>query len=147
MQHNSHDEQPCCSGSGSGPPPNAPDPTSWSAPPEYTPPTVYRLVFFAPSSQVKVCERAIFAVGAGRSAGGDYTEAATYYSDGAHQKYRPRGLKPNFVRHSESGVRVETTCVGRDVARSAVEALIAVYPQAELSYQLYKVESLDDMLG
>ncbi|KXJ85850.1 hypothetical protein Micbo1qcDRAFT_237246 [Microdochium bolleyi] len=144
------------SGSSSGPlgPGPAPDPRgkgqSTSAPPPppppgYSPPTVYRLVFFAPKEHVKKCEDAIFAVGAGRSLNGEYAEAVACYKDG-FQKYRPRGMAPTFARRQDVGYRVETTCVGKDVARKAVEALVAVLPHPEMSYQLFKVESLDSLL-
>ncbi|KAL3955004.1 hypothetical protein ACCO45_010567 [Purpureocillium lilacinum] len=39
-------------------------------------------------------------------------------------------------------VRVETLCVGTDVARKAVEALKSAHPYEEPAYQVYKMEDM-----
>jgi hypothetical protein len=87
----------------------------------------YRLVFFVPPEYLKPCKDAIFAAGAGRYPGpGKYTECCwTVMGTG---QYRPGdSANPHSGSRGElksvEEVRVETLCVGEDVARKAVEAL------------------------
>jgi hypothetical protein len=90
-------------------------------------PTRFRLIFFVPPSALEACKTAIFAAGAGRYPGpGKYTECC-WTSIGTGQ-FRPGDTaNPNIGRvgvlEKVEEVRVETLCVGEDVARKAVEAL------------------------
>ncbi|TPX11589.1 uncharacterized protein E0L32_007800 [Thyridium curvatum] len=87
----------------------------------------FKLVFFAPPAAVEACKTAIFAAGAGRYPGqGNYTECC-WTSLGTGQ-FRPGdaanphiGAVGQLEKLEEA--RVETLCVGEDVARKAVEAL------------------------
>jgi hypothetical protein len=87
----------------------------------------FQLVFFAPTAAVEACKDAIFAAGAGNYPGqGNYTEVC-WTSAGTGQ-FRPGsaanphiGTVGTLERLPET--RVETLCVGEDVARRAVEAL------------------------
>lgn len=87
----------------------------------------FKLVFFAPTSAVEACKSAIFAAGAGRYPGsGGYTECA-WTSLGTGQ-FRPGvAANPNIGSFGEletvEEARVETLCVGMDVAGRAVKAL------------------------
>lgn len=87
----------------------------------------FTLVFFAPSSAVTGCKTAIFAAGAGRYPGpGNYTECC-WTTLGTGQ-FRPGdAANPNIGKVGQKEeveeVRVETLCVGEDIARKAVEAL------------------------
>jgi hypothetical protein len=89
--------------------------------------TRLKLVFFAPPSAVEACKAAIFAAGAGRYPGpGNYTECC-WTAMGTGQ-FRPGGTaNPNIgnvgVLEEVQEARVETLCIGEDVARKAVEAL------------------------
>ena len=90
-------------------------------------PSRFKLVFFVPASALAVTKAAIFAAGAGRYPGpGGYTECC-WQTVGTGQ-FRPgQSANPNIgsVGELESveEVRVETLCVGRDVAQKAVAAL------------------------
>lgn len=87
----------------------------------------FKLVFYAPTTAVEACKSAIFAAGAGRYPGcGGYTECA-WTSLGTGQ-FRPGdAANPNIGKVGElekvEEAKVETLCVGRDVAERAVEAL------------------------
>lgn len=87
----------------------------------------FKLVFFAPPSSIVACKAAIFAAGAGRYPGpGNYTECC-WTAMGTGQ-FRPGSTaKPHIGRvdalEEVQEVRVETLCLGEDVARKAVEAL------------------------
>lgn len=87
----------------------------------------FKLVFFVPPAALVACKAAIFAAGAGRYPGpGNYTECC-WTSMGTGQ-FRP-GDRANphigsvgaFEEVQEA--KVETLCLGEDVARKAVEAL------------------------
>jgi hypothetical protein len=87
----------------------------------------FQLVFFAPHSAVEACKAAIFAAGAGAYPGqGNYTECC-WASTGTGQ-FRPGdAANPHIgavgALEKVPETRVETLCVGEDVARKAVEAL------------------------
>jgi hypothetical protein len=90
-------------------------------------PTRYKPIFSVPISALKSWKAAIFAAGAGRYPGsGNYTECC-WTSLGTGQ-FRPGDTAhPNIgsvgVLEKVEEVRVETLCVGKDVARKAVEVL------------------------
>ncbi|QDS71378.1 hypothetical protein FKW77_002704 [Venturia effusa] len=106
----------------------------------------YKLVFFVPPASLAACKTAIFTAGAGRYPGpGNYTEAC-FQSRGTGQ-FRPGSTaNPNIGKPGElesvEEVRVETICVGRDVAVKAVEALVRVHPYEEVAYEVYKMEDI-----
>ncbi len=89
--------------------------------------TRFKLVFFVPESALRACKTAIFAAGAGRYPGpGNYTECC-WTAMGVGQ-FRPGdSANPNIgsvgVLEEVKEARVETVCVGEDVAKKAVEAL------------------------
>ncbi|KAL9628042.1 MAG: hypothetical protein Q9164_007412, partial [Protoblastenia rupestris] len=87
----------------------------------------FKLVFFVPESALKACKTAIFAAGAGRYPGpGNYTVCCwTILGTG---QFRPGDTaNPNIgnvgVLEEVKEARVETLCVGKDVAKKAVDAL------------------------
>jgi hypothetical protein len=88
-------------------------------------PLKYTLVFSVPPSGLAACKAAIFAAGAGRYPGpGNYTECC-WINMGTGQ-FRPGNtadLHIGTVGRLEEvqEIRVETICVGEDVARKAVE--------------------------
>ncbi|KAE9988184.1 hypothetical protein EG328_000140 [Venturia inaequalis] len=106
----------------------------------------YKLVFFVPLPSLNSCKAAIFAVGAGRYPGpGNYTEAC-FQSLGTGQ-FRPGSTaRPNIGTPGElervEEMKVETICVGRDVVKRAVEALVKVHPYEEVAYEVYKMEDI-----
>ncbi len=87
----------------------------------------YKLVFHVPPAALEACKTAIFAAGAGRYPGaGNYTECCfTVFGTG---QFRPGDAanphigKVGELEHVEEA-RVETLCVGEEVARRAVVAL------------------------
>ncbi len=87
----------------------------------------FTLVFFVPSRALEACKAAIFAAGAGRYPGtGNYTECC-WTAMGTGQ-FRPGDTANPHIgsvgaREEVQEARVETLCVGEDVARKAVEAL------------------------
>ena len=87
----------------------------------------FKLVFFVPRSALVVCKDAIFAAGAGRYPGpGNYTECC-WTADGTGQ-FRPGDTANPHIGsvgalEEVQEARVETLCLGEDVARKAVEAL------------------------
>ena len=91
--------------------------------------TRFRLVFFVPPSALEACKAAIFAAGAGRYPGpGNYTECC-WTTMGTGQ-FRPGdAANPHIgsvcILEEVQEARVETLCLGEDVARKAVEALKA----------------------
>ncbi|KAF4344168.1 structural toxin [Fusarium beomiforme] len=106
--------------------------------------TRFRLVFHAPTSAVTKCKEAIFGVGAGRYPGpGNYTECC-WTTIGTGQ-FRPGdAAKPHLGEVGKleevEEARVETICVGEDVARNAVKALKSAHPYEEPSYSVYRLE-------
>ncbi|KAH6717336.1 structural toxin protein RtxA [Leptodontidium sp. MPI-SDFR-AT-0119] len=104
----------------------------------------YKLVFFVPQAALEACKTAIFAAGAGRHPGpGNYTEVC-WTSTGTGQ-FRPGETasphigKPGALEQIQE-VRVETLCLGEDVARKAVEALKSAHPYEEVSYGVFRLE-------
>ena len=89
--------------------------------------TRFKLVFFTPSSALGACKAAIFAAGVGRYPGpGNYTECC-WTTMGTGQ-FRPGDTANPHIGNvgaleEVQEARVETLCVGEDVARKAVEAL------------------------
>ena len=87
----------------------------------------FKLVFFAPETAITACKTAIFAAGAGRYPGpGNYTECC-WTAMGTGQ-FRPGDTaNPNIgsvgALEEVKEARVETLCVGEDVAKKAVDAL------------------------
>lgn len=87
----------------------------------------FKLVFFVPLPALEACKAAIFAAGAGRYPGpGNYTECC-WTAVGTGQ-FRPGDTaNPHIgsvgVLEKVEEARVETLCLGEDVARKAVEAL------------------------
>ena len=90
--------------------------------------TRFSLIFYAPPAAVEACKAAIFAAGAGRYPGpGKYTEVC-YTTVGTGQ-FRPGDTANPHIGTAGGGLehvqeaRVETLCVGEEVARRAVAAL------------------------
>jgi len=87
----------------------------------------FSLVFYAPPAAVQACKTAIFKAGAGRYPGqANYTECC--WSTTGTGQFRPGDMaNPHIGKVGELEelleVRVETLCVGEDVARQAVAAL------------------------
>ena len=86
----------------------------------------FRLVFLAPVPALEACKAAIFAAGAGRYPGGNYTESCwTVFGNG---QLRPEAAaNPHLgsvakLEHTEEA-RVDVICFGEDIARKAVEGL------------------------
>jgi len=90
-------------------------------------PMKFRLVLSVPPSALAVCKDAIFAAGAGRYPGpANYSECC-WTTIGTGQ-FRPgNAADPHIGKIGQleevPEIRVETICVGEDVARKAVEAL------------------------
>lgn len=108
-------------------------------------PARFKLIFHVPLSALQACKTAIFAAGAGRYPGpGSYTECC-FTTIGTGQ-FRPgESAKPHIgnpggrVEEVEEA-KVETLCVGEDIARKAVVALKSVHPYEEPSYEVYRLE-------
>ncbi|POR39689.1 Structural toxin protein RtxA [Tolypocladium paradoxum] len=124
----------------------------------------YSLVFYAPPAAVAACKAAVFRAGAGRYPGpGNYTECC--WSAAGTGQFRPGdAANPHIgsvgALEETPEVRVETLCVGSDVARKAVEALKSyvsllltsvaaeggssvcpsAHPYEEPAYQVHKLE-------
>ncbi|GAB7357020.1 hypothetical protein MBLNU459_g7847t1 [Dothideomycetes sp. NU459] len=107
-------------------------------------PDRYKLILFTPPVALAKIKEAVFATGAGRYPGpGDYTEAC-FVTPGTSQ-FRPgKSAQPHIgtPQQLEEVVEVkwETICVGRDVAKAAVEAVKANHPYEEPAYEVYKME-------
>ncbi|KAL5620956.1 hypothetical protein FOBRF1_004202 [Fusarium oxysporum] len=106
--------------------------------------TRFRLVFNVPKLSLAQCKEAIFAAGADRYPGpGNYTECCwTVIGTG---QFRPGdAAKPHLGEVGKleevEEARVETICVGEDVARNAVKALKSAHPYEEPSYSVYRLE-------
>ncbi|KAK3290490.1 GTP cyclohydrolase 1 type 2/Nif3 [Chaetomium fimeti] len=106
--------------------------------------TRYKLTFHVPPAALEACKTAIFAAGAGRYPGsGNYTEVC-YTTLGTGQ-FRPGATAnphigtPGALEHVEEA-RVETLCVGEEVARKAVAALKEAHPYEEPAYSVFKME-------
>ena len=87
----------------------------------------FTLVFYVPPSDLEACKTAIFAAGAGRYPGvGKYTECC--WTTSGKGQFRPGDTANPHIGsvgalEEVQEIRVETLCVGKKVARSAVEAL------------------------
>lgn len=87
----------------------------------------FRLIFMVPLTAMEACKAAIFAAGAGRYPGsGNYTECC-FTTIGTGQ-FRPGdAANPHLGSVGKleevQEARVETLCIGEDVARKAVQAL------------------------
>ncbi|KAH8714834.1 structural toxin protein RtxA [Phaeosphaeriaceae sp. PMI808] len=109
-------------------------------------PQRFKLVFYVPPTALNTCKTAIFDAGAGRYLSLDkYTECA-FVSKGIGQ-FRPGdSADPHIGNIGEleyvEEMKVETICVGRDVAVKAVEALKKAHPYEEVAYEVYKIEDL-----
>jgi len=89
--------------------------------------TRYKLVFFAPSTDLEPIKEAIFATGAGRYPGaGDYSKAC-FTSRGIGQFVPGASAKPAIGEPGKpeevDESRVEILCIGTAVAKEAVAAL------------------------
>ncbi|KAG8415393.1 hypothetical protein J3458_009243 [Metarhizium acridum] len=106
----------------------------------------YSLIFYAPPAAVEACKAAIFKARAGRYPGpGNYTECC--WSATGTGQFRPGNTaNPHIGKvgalEQTPEVRVETLCVGLDVAKSAVAALKEAHPYEEPAYQVIKLEDL-----
>ncbi|KAF2121810.1 structural toxin protein RtxA [Lophiotrema nucula] len=104
----------------------------------------FKLIFFVPVSAAQACKTAIFKAGAGAFPGpGGYTECA-FTTKGIGQ-FRPgSNANPNIGEVGKleevEEVKVETICLGRDVAKRAVEELKKAHPYEEPAYEVYKLE-------
>ncbi|CAK7262698.1 hypothetical protein SEPCBS119000_000116 [Sporothrix epigloea] len=109
-------------------------------------PTKYQLSFYVPPAHLEACKKAIFAAGAGCYPGsGNYTEACYTIVHGGVGQFRPgKGANPHIGSVGEletvQEARVETLCVGEDVARRVVAALKQAHPYEEVAYQVVKME-------
>lgn len=90
--------------------------------------TKYQLSFIVPPANLEECKAAIFAAGAGHYPGeGNYTEVCWTVHGGVGQ-FRPGATAnptigtPGKLEVLEES-RVQTLCVGEEVARAAVAAL------------------------
>ena len=87
----------------------------------------FKLIFYVPTSNLKVCKKAIFAAGAGRYPGpGGYTECC--WTAVGRGQFRPGNTASPHVGsvgelEEVEEARVETLCIGEDTVRKAVEAL------------------------
>ncbi|KAG8420182.1 hypothetical protein J3459_011286 [Metarhizium acridum] len=96
--------------------------------------------------RVEACKAAIFKAPAGRYPGpGNYTECC--WSATGTGQFRPGNTaNPHIGKvgalEQTPEVRVETLCVGLDVAKSAVAALKEAHPYEEPAYQVIKLEDL-----
>ena len=104
----------------------------------------YKLVFFVPPSDLEVCKEAIFATGAGSFPGGKYTKCC-FQTHGTGQFLPNEGANPAIgkvgaVEQCEE-VKVEIMCLGRQIMRNAVQALIKAHPYEEVAYEVYRMEN------
>ncbi|KAL3478283.1 GTP cyclohydrolase 1 type 2/Nif3 [Aspergillus californicus] len=106
--------------------------------------TKFKLIIHVPPSALDAVKSAIFAAGAGRYPGpGNYTECC-WVTSGTGQ-FRPGdAANPHIgtvgALEKTEELRVETLCVGEDVARRAVEALKIAHPYEEPSYGVIRLE-------
>lgn len=97
--------------------------------------TRYKLIFFVPPDSLEACKSAVFSVGAGTFPGGKYAQCCFETSGtGQFLPVAEKGANPTIGEKRGDGsgefrverveeVKCEIMCVGRDVAKSAVEAL------------------------
>ncbi|KAJ5591526.1 NGG1p interacting factor 3 NIF3 [Penicillium hispanicum] len=107
-------------------------------------PDRYKLVFFVPPSHIEACKEAIFATGAGSFPGGTYTKAF-FETRGTSQFLPNEGAVPTIgtvgVVEQLEEVKGEVMCVGREVMRNAVQALIKAHPYEVVAYEVYRMEN------
>ncbi|KAJ5590379.1 hypothetical protein N7450_004351 [Penicillium hetheringtonii] len=101
-----------------------------------TPNDRYKLVFFVPTENAETCKDAIFATGAGSFPGGKYTKCC-FQTIGTGQFLPNEGANPAIgavgaVEKCEEA-RIEVMCLGREVMRNAVAALIQAHPYEEVA--------------
>ncbi|KAE8449574.1 hypothetical protein EG329_007904 [Mollisiaceae sp. DMI_Dod_QoI] len=107
-------------------------------------PARFKLVFFVPPTALEACKTAIFAAGAGRYPGpGNYTECC-WTAMGTGQ-FRPGNTANPHIGtvgtlEKTEEARVETLCVGEEVAKKAVEALKRAHPYEEPSIEIFRLE-------
>ena len=87
----------------------------------------FKLVFFVPDSALQACKTAIFAAGAGRYRGPEkYTECC-WTAMGIGRFRLGDTATPNIgstgTLEEVKEARVETLCMGEEVAKKAVDAL------------------------
>ncbi|RAK96485.1 structural toxin protein RtxA [Aspergillus ibericus CBS 121593] len=107
------------------------------------PPSQFRLVFSVPPAGLAACKAAIFAAGAGSYPGGKYTECC--WTTAGTGQFRPGdAANPHIgtvgALEETPEIRVETICVGEEVARQAVEALKRAHPYEQPSYSVFRME-------
>ncbi|KAL8992070.1 MAG: hypothetical protein Q9169_007399 [Polycauliona sp. 2 TL-2023] len=106
----------------------------------------FMLIFFVPESALQACKSAVFAAGAGRYPGpGAYTECC--WTAMGNGQFRPGDTaNPHIgtvgMLEGTNEVRVETLCVGEEVARKSVQALKGAHPYEEPSYAVYRMEDM-----
>src|SRR5579871_4197608 len=89
----------------------------------------FKLVFNVPQSGLAACKNAVFAAGAGCYPGpGKYSYTECCWTTMGTGQFRPGDTaKPHIGNVGEleevPEVRVETLCLGEDIARKAVQAL------------------------
>jgi hypothetical protein len=102
--------------------------------------TRFKLVFRVPTAGLDACKAAIFSAGAGRYPGGLYTECC--WSIVGTGQFRPGDMANPHVGQPGNleevrEVRVETLCIGEDVARNVVKALKVYVIESALPLVLY----------
>ncbi|KAL4925533.1 uncharacterized protein BDV17DRAFT_294427 [Aspergillus undulatus] len=106
--------------------------------------TKYKLITHLPPSALSAVKAALFGAGAGRYPGsGNYTECC-WVTSGTGQ-FRPGDAANPAIGsvgklEQTEELRLETLCVGEDVARRAVEALKRAHPYEEPSYSVFRME-------
>lgn len=86
----------------------------------------YTLTFYVPMSSLETCKEALFATGAGTYPGGLYSRVC-FETPGISQFMPTLGATPNIGKVGETTrqeeVKVEMVCVGRKIAKDAVQEL------------------------
>lgn len=103
----------------------------------------YKLVWFVPREALASTREAVFAAGAGRI--GNYMRCS-WYTAGTGTFLGGEGSDPAIGdpgrEQRTAELRVETV-VPAELARAAVEALIAAHPYEEVAYELYALAELE----
>ncbi len=106
---------------------------------------MFKLCFYVPLENAEAVKAAVFATGAGRI--GDY-DSCCWQSEGVGQ-FRPLdaanpaiGEKQVLTHVTEA--KVELVCEDA-VIRAAVEAMIKAHPYEEPAYQIWQVQTLEDL--
>lgn len=110
-----------------------------------TMPERYKLIFFAPHSDLEKCKEAIFTTGAGAFPGAKYTKTC-FQSPGTGQFLPGDGAQPAIGNvgglEKVEEMKVEILCVGRSIMLQAVEALVKAHPYEEPAYEVYRMENV-----